>query len=201
MGVSKKRKSIYKMSTKLKVARICMLTGVMLPALSQAANGLIQAGLHYGGDDLVTATFTDGDTAKLKGGGLFSFSAGVGFDLAEKAEARLMAGVKFDTIEAENGSAKFIRFPLEALYLYRSTEEVSIGGGLSYHLNPKISGDGLASSVGAEFDNALGFVLMLDYALPTNVYFGVKLTKIDYEIQGTSFSGNSIGATVGYRFK
>lgn len=201
MGVGTERKSIFKISAKLKTAGICLLTSVTLPVELQAANALIQAGIHYGGDDLVTATFTNGDTEKLKGGGLFTVSAGVGFDVTEKAEARLMAGVKLDTIEAENGSAKFVRFPLEAIYMYRSTEEISVGGGLSYHLNPKVSGDGIASPVGAKFDNALGFVLMLDYALPTNVYFGAKFTKIDYEIQGDSFSGNSIGVTVGYRFK
>ena len=172
----------------------------LFPVSVLATDVFIQGGLHTGGDDLVTATFTNGDTEKLKGGGLISLSAGIGIDVAEELETRLMAGVKFDTIDAENGSAEFVRYPLEALLMYRANENIYIGGGLTYHLNPSISGDGIASNASVDFDNALGLVAELDFILANGGYLGIKLSSIDYELNGQSASGNSIGGILGFRF-
>lgn len=184
----------------MKILNLAVAAALFFPVSSNAVDIFLQGGLHTGGDDLVTATFTNGDTEKLKGGGLFSFSAGLGSDVAENLEARLMAGVKFDTIEADNGDAKFVRYPIEALLMYKSGEKVYVGGGLSYHLNPSISGSGLAGGLNIDFDNALGLVVELDYMLSNGGYLGVKLTSIDYEVNGQSASGNSIGAILGFRF-
>lgn len=185
---------------KARALRFSLVIVFLLPINTHAVNILLQAGLHFGGDDLITATFTNGDTEKLKAGQLISLSAGLGINAAENLEARFMAGVKFDTINAENGDLDFYRYPVEALLMYKANEKVFIGGGLSYHLNPSISGDGVASNANIDFDNALGFAVELDYLLSNGGYFAFKLTSIDYEAFGQSFSGNSIGGLFGFRF-
>ncbi len=178
-----------------------ILFGLLLfPVSSYAVDVFLQGGVHVGGDEMVTATFTNGDTEKIKGGELISLLAGVGTGVAEDLEARLMLGVKFDTIDAENGSVDFFRYPLEALLMYKAAEKVYLGGGLAYHLNPNISGDGIATGANVDFDNALGLALQLDYILSNGGYLAVKLTSIDYEAFGQSVSGNSIGALLGFRF-
>ena len=184
----------------MKIQEICISSLLLAPVSSHALDIYLQAGLHFGGDELGTVTFTSGETESLKAGELFSLSAGVGFDVTENLESRFLAGLKFDMIDAENGTVDFTRYPLEALLMYKASEEILIGGGLSYHLNPSVSGEGFAAGADIDFDNALGFVLEFDYQLPTDVYFGVKLTSIDYEVAGISVNGSSIGAIVGIRF-
>lgn len=181
---------------------IGLVSGMFLlfPASTYAVDVFLQGGVHFGGDDIITATFTNGDTEKIKGGELLSLSVGLGMDVQENLEARLMAGIKFDTINAENGGVDFYRYPLEALLMYKAAEKVYLGGGLSYHLNPKISADGIATGSNIDFDNALGFVIEMDYVLSNGGYLGIKFTSIDYEAFGQSASGNSIGGLLGFRF-
>ncbi len=161
---------------------------------------LLQGGLHFGGDELVEADFTNGDDEKIKAGQLLSLSVGIGSAINESVEARLMVGVKFDSIDASNADIEFYRYPVSALFLYSASEKINIGGGLTYHLNPSLSGDGVASDIDADFDDALGFVLTAEYALSNRSYAAVQYTKIDYDIFDESVSGNSIGGIFGVRF-
>ena len=184
----------------MKIQEICLASLLLLPVSSHALDIYLQGGLHIGGDDLGAATFTSGDREKLKAGELISLSAGLGFEVSKDIESRFMVGLKFDSIDAENGSVDFFRYPLEALLMYKASEEILIGGGLSYHLNPSISGDGFAAGADVDFDNALGFVLELDYLLSNGGYLGVKLTSIDYEVADVSVSGSSIGGILGFHF-
>lgn len=184
----------------MKISGVVSGTILLLPMSSYAVDVFLQGGVHFGGDDIITATFTNGDTEKIKGGELLTVSAGLGMEVHENLEARFMAGIKFDSINAENGDVDFYRYPLEALLMYKAAEKVYLGGGLSYHLNPNISGDGIAANANIDFDDALGFVVELDYVLSNGGYLGVKLTSIDYEAFGQSASGNSIGGLLGFRF-
>lgn len=184
----------------MKIQGICLAPLLLVSVSSHALDIYLQGGLHFGGDDLVIVPFTNGDSQTIKAGELLSLSAGVGFGVAENLESRFMAGFKLDSVDADNGSVDFFRYPLEALLMYKASEKVSIGGGLTYHLNPGISGDGVATGVDFDYDNALGFVLEFDYLLSTGGYFGAKLTSIDYEAAGVSVSGNSIGGILGIHF-
>jgi len=165
-----------------------------------AVDLFVQGGLHVGGDELVEAEFTDGNDEELNAGELISLAVGVGTGIDEDVEARLMVGVKFDTIDAENGDIEFFRYPVTALVMYKTSEKISIGGGVTYHLNPSLSGDGIASGVDVDFDDALGFVLSAEYLLSNGGYAGIQYTNIDYEFSGIEVSGNSIGGILGVRF-
>ena len=165
-----------------------------------AADFFVQGGLHFGGDDIVAVTFTNGDTEKIKAGELMSLSVGAGTALSDTVEGRIMLGLKLDIVTAKNADLTFLRYPVEALALYHASEKINIGGGLAYHLNPNVSGDGVASNVNINFDNAFGLVLTAEYMLSNGGYLGIKYTGIDYEINGLKVSGNSIGGILGFRF-
>lgn len=173
---------------------------------SNAADFVLEAGLHAGGDDLVTATFVSGSTQTIEAGGLYNFALGVGFDINEKVTSRITFGIKQDSITASNGNIEFTRYPLDALVFYK-TDSWLFGGGITYHTNVKLSGDGLASGLSANFDDSMGFILEADYLFGNKKgYVGGRYTMIDYDtvpsatVNAATVDGNSIGVVVGYRF-
>lgn len=173
-------------------------------AVSSSANGLFgEIGLHLGGDKLATATFVGGDTESIRAGELLSISGGVVTDVNEQVEARISVGYKIDFISAENGDLDFTRIPLELLF-FKKNEKWSVGGGITYHLGPELSGSGFAAG-NVEFDDALGFVLEADHMLRTGAYIGIKLTLIEYEVNdpffvSETFDANSVGIVLGLKF-
>lgn len=186
-------------------ALICAasLACMSLPA---AATGMFfEGGIHVGGDALVNVSFTNGDSQKVKAGQLLSVAIGVHTELADALDGRISLGYKIDEINANNGSFKFTRYPLEFLLMQHNNNWM-LGGGVAYHLSPKFTAD--AGSIGlsgtANFDNALGYVLAFDYnskgKFDHDWYVGGRVTIIDYKNAYGSASGNSIGAVIGYMY-
>ena len=98
-----------------------------------------------------------------------------------------------ETFEAANCESSFRLYPVDMLILSR-LEKISFGGGLTYHLNPKLSivAPGLNDSF--SFDNALGFKIEANYIFPSKTEasysLGLEYTNIDYDYEGTSFDGS-----------
>lgn len=156
-------------------------------------------GVHAGGDTLVTAYFTDGSTEKIEAGDGVSIAFGAIFDLTENLELATTYGYKNASINGSNGSVDWTRYPLNILFLYKM-DKLRIGGGLTYHMSPKLDGDGSGSAINADFDNALGTLLDVRYFFTDTLYFGARATFIDYKPTGgsRSFNGDSVGITFGY---
>ena len=81
----------------------------------------------------------------------------------------------------------FYRFP-----------QFRVGGGLTYHLSPKLSGSGVVSG-SAKFDDSAGFVLQADYLLQ-KITVGLRYTSLDYKVGGASVKSNGAGITFGISF-
>ena len=161
----------------------------------------ISLGLDFGGDTLVTMIYTDGHDSDIKAGELFHFNAGVIIpNGTTDFETQFTIGWKFDKSSAENGDVSFDRFPVEILEFYK-LRRFRFGGGITYHINPSLDGDGFASGIEAEFDDALGFVLQVDYMF-RQFSVGLRYTDIEYEVKdsGVDVDGNSIGIVLGLRF-
>ncbi len=192
---------------KTKNIKFTALFKVVLPLLALAMSSNVYAvkwvaegGIHVGGDNLATATFTNGDTSKITAGSLLAVGIGPQIDLSENSHLRILLNYKTDNISARNGNLSFTRFPIDLLYFYQ-TEQWNFGGGLTYHLNPELSGDGLASGVSGSYDNALGYIAEVDFRLGEFFYIGGKLTFINYEpqqINEKTVDGNSIGVVMGF---
>jgi hypothetical protein len=181
---------------------LVLMVVAAVPLVSQAADvrPVIKAGFDFGGDKLVTATFTSGSTDSIKANELFYFGAGISILADSKdIETELTIGYKFDSINANNGDIKFTRYPLEALVFYRFPK-YRLGGGLTYHFSPKVSGSGVASSINGNFDDSLGFVLQADYLITQKVSVGGRYTSLKYKVGGASFDSSGVGVTAGMRF-
>lgn len=191
---------------KLQKATFCTLA-LLLAGTAQARDSslLFQFGLDLGGDELIKVPFTNGDTKTIDAGGMLYAALGTTFQTAPESqpnlETQLSVGFKFDSADAKNGDVTWRRIPIEALEFY-TTPQWRFGGGLTYHLNPTVDGSGVASNISADFDNALGVILEVDYITAGKTYVGGRVTLIDYTLSNTSvsFSGNSVGVTVGVRF-
>ncbi len=171
--------------------------------LASASGLVLEGGLHFGGDELARAT-VNGSPTSIDAGALLSFGIGAGFDLAPDIESRVTIGIKFDEITASNGDISFTRYPIDVLFLY-NVGDWKLGGGITYHLNPKYEENGVGTGLRAEFDDALGLLLEIDRNLGI-VYVGARVTLIDYEsipsatVRKATFNGDSIGIVAGMRF-
>lgn len=170
---------------------------------SYAVKPVLEAGLHFGGDTLYTASFTDGSTQTVEGGGLISLAAGAQFELVDSVDGVVTFGWKFDSITASNGSIDFNRYPVNALLLYKVDDQVRIGGGLTYHMSPKLDIDapGLVGTV--NYKDALGYILDARYLFSETAYFGGRFTSIEYESKnsGRVYDGSSFGLVIGVAFE
>lgn len=178
-----------------------ILLGTFLLLASQSANAeldfLGQLGLHGGGDNVVTALFTDGSSESIKAGEFLSIDLGIAWDMGI-LEGRITGGWKYDTITATNGSLDFQRFTTQGLLLF-AAGDWRFGGGAAYHFKIELDGSGVAESADAEYDNALGYVAEIDYYFTENAYVGVQYLNIEYDRTtafgqtAATFDASSIG--------
>ena len=92
-----------------------------------------------------------------------------------------------------------------------------MGGGVTYHLNPELSGrfsgyDRLNvyhdDRVDNEYDNAIGGIAQIQYRATEALSIGVKATFIEYDLikslpgveEAKTVDGNSIGIIFNYTF-
>lgn len=180
------------------VASLIVMTS---PSMAMDTGFAYKLGYDTGGDTLVTVTFTNGDTANIKANrGLF---LGGGVSLlndARNVETEITLSYKIDDITASNGDVTWSRWPLEALVFYR-TPKVRVGGGITYHLNPDLTGSGVASGLNVNFKNSLGLVAQADWRVSKSFNLGLRYTAMDYELEGpsTSVKSNGIGIVLSGR--
>lgn len=183
--------------------------GTALLILSGAAhaadvNGVFKLGYDSGGDTLTTALFTDGHTANIKANEGFSIGGGVRMAYPEKhLDTEITIAWKQESINATNGDIDFTRYPLELLVFY-NLNTWRVGGGLTHHLNPKVSSSGAGTAfIGSgNYDNATGFVLQVDFLSGKQMAIGLRYTSIDYKPEGggTSAKGDGVGFSLGFYF-
>lgn len=165
---------------------LCAASGVQAAEIRP----LIKAGADFGGDTMVTARFTNGDTQNIRGNEGFYLGGGAAIIDAERnMEYHLTAAYKFFFIDADNGDLEWTRVPLEALAFYRFAR-VRLGGGLTYHLNPRIEGTGVVGGLDIKFKNALGLVLQADWRATESLGLGVRYTFLEYDAKG-NFTGTA----------
>ena len=168
-----------------------------LEPVSTGWRPVLAAGLTVGGDTVAKFSMTDGSTKTLSGGGLIHLYGGLRRQFGLWAVQGSL-GYQVDDVVAQNGSAKFERFPLEALAQYQVGDVVSIGAGLRYVSGARYSSSGAATSMGtpssASLTVAMSPFLEGDYALSPKAHVSVKLVSETYKDPwGGSFKGDHIG--------
>lgn len=164
---------------------------------------LLKAGFDLGGDTLVTAVFTNGETETVKANEGFYIGGGAAIiDAARNMEYHLALAYKIAVVEASNGDIEWTRFPLEALAFYRFPR-VRVGGGLAYHMSPRLEGSGVVGGLDVKFKNALGAVLQADWRITERIAAGARYTILEYDAKGAftgSAKSNGFGLTFSMSF-
>jgi hypothetical protein len=153
-----------------------------------------------GGEKLASARYTDGSSDTIKSGGGVQFKVGVQYPTSTNSSLLATVGYEVDdTSAASNGSIKFQRFPVELLSMWRVGNKVRLGGGLRYASNPKLSGSGVASSLGTySLKSKLGLVAQGEYLYSEKLGLTLRAISEKFEYQGKSINANHVQLGVNY---
>lgn len=181
-------------------AVILLLSITSGTAAALDTRGLVKAGFDFGGDVLQRVTFSDNTTETIKANDGFYIGGGFAFvPDSLNLEMHLTAAWKYTGVTASNGEIKFTRIPIEALGFFIA-DPFRFGGGLIYHVNPKLERSGAVSGSDVEYDNAPGMVLQADYRISENIGAGVRYTFLEYEQGGRSIRANGAGVAISGAF-
>ncbi len=189
----------------MNILRSALAIAIATTAISANANEEISTvGLHlgygFGGETMVD---TGKEELKTNAGLIFGGFVQIPLSQGNPQPVFAKLGLSYmrDSVSASDGDASFDKFPLDLLIMTQ-VNNVKIGAGLTYHLNPTYEQDtDYDGSYEVEFDNALGFMIEGDLTLPnSNVEFGLRYTKIDYEFNGFEIDGNGFALTMGSTF-
>lgn len=167
------------MHMKLKIGMrniLVTVTLLLIAATAQAAEfrGVVGFGMDFGGDVLLSGTYTDGSTWEVKANQGLVLNGGVVM-VTGAFETQATVGYKFGGPQAKNGSVTFDEMPLELMEFYR-TSNIRSGLGISYLGNPKLVVDipGSIKNGTYKFDNAIAYVAQIGWA-PEKSPFSIDL--------------------------
>lgn len=188
-------------------ATLLALLGAASAANAQQAartiHPFVGLGITGGGKTLATVVFTNGETAKVKSGGLVDLRVGLDWRPAGAGySGQVSAGYFVDRANASNGSIRFQRYPFELLGYGHVGDNVRLGGGLRATTGAKISGSGFASTLGnTSFKTSPGAVFEGEYRVGKNLGFTGRYVVESYKApNGVKVSGNHIGARMNAYF-
>ncbi len=163
------------------------------PASRRAVVSLVaEAGIEYGGDDLLTVQFTNGDDQTLLAGQGATLAVGVEVQPrpALPVTARATLGFKFALTAADNANIAFTRIPLEGVVSYRHRSGVRLGAGVSHHARVRLNGDGFLPD--ADFGSATGPTVEIGYKL-----LALTASRMAYRApSGERLDASSLGLTL-----
>jgi hypothetical protein len=176
-----------------------------IASLAQAADAepaakrggfLAQMDLDYGGDNLATLSFTDGESQHVKAGQGLGFGIGGFFRPVESVPFELQGilGYKVVFTAADNADIKMTRTTLQFNGIYRFPNNWYVGAGYVQHMSPELDGDGFFEDL--EFDYASGFNAEIGWK-----WIGLHYTKMDYSMDGyEDADASNIGVRFTYHF-
>lgn len=175
----------------------CAASQVMAQAANTRDSGprggfLGQVDLDFGGDEIVTIEFEDGDSQEIRAGQGIGLSVGGYFRPIESSPFEIQAaiGYKFATTAASNADISVSRTLLQVNALYRWPNGFYLGGGFMQHLSPELNGDGFFEDI--RFDDATGFNAEIGWR-----WIALHYTGMTYE---NPFVEDVDASSIGIRF-
>ena len=185
-----------------KLLLIVSVSFLMNNSLASDMKGLVKLSADFGGEKLITVPFTDGSTADVEAGQGLLIGGGGEVNVLPNMLIKATAAFKYTSAGlANNGSVTWTRVPIDIIALYR-LDKLKVGGGISYSLNNSLKGSGVASGVDSDFDNALGYTAILEYAISEKYSASVQYTLMEFKesVSGTTVDGNNFGIGFNWYF-
>lgn len=151
----------------------------------------VDVGVLFGGEKLAERTYVLGGTDSVYAGKAVFADVGVlhNFDASDWS-LKGTVGVQSGFSAGLGSDITFTRYPIDLVALYNVGNQ-HFGGGLTYHANPKLNGNGHVQDV--VFKDPVGLVLEYQYRV-----FGFRYTNIRYRVDGActgrcSYDGSTLG--------
>ena len=165
------------------------------PPEAKPVRFLVGMGLTFGGDELATVQYQNGDDYDISAGGMIAFVAGVDYRISPEFSMQGTVAYHFDQANASNGDMKFKRYPVELLAYYHPTQNWRVGGGLRYVSSPELSSSGAAYIGNYAFKNTISPVIEAEYLVSSHLGLKVRLVKEEYQVKGYNekYKGDHVG--------
>ena len=153
---------------------------------------LLGGALEFGGDDVATVYFTNGQSQKVNAGqgGSVAVGAEFGFKALERFRLRTTVGYKYVTTQADNAHIRLTRVPLHFTANWMPTDKIRLGAGLVTHRAVNLNADGIGENM--KFDAATGPIIEVAYR-----GVGLSYTIMEYKDRlNNIYSANAIGLTI-----
>jgi hypothetical protein len=160
-------------------AALAAMAPVHAEEVGKRGGFLLNLDLDYGGDDVVTVSFEDGDSQNVKAGQGIAFGIGGWYQPMDNVPLEIQAaiGYKYVTTAATNADIKVTRTTLQLGGVYRFENDWYVGGSLLRHMGPELDGDGFFEDI--EFDDATGFQMEVGWK-----WIGLHYTNMEYSADG-----------------
>jgi len=173
---------------------------------------MVGVGLTAGGQNVATASYTNGSTNNISAGTGAQLMTGLDYRLNTDVSFQATVGYRARFAVGSNGNASFNRYPIDLLAYYNVDPKWRIGAGVEYIRHPSLSASGAISYLNEDFKNTTGFILETEYFPTPNL--GIKFRAVkesytpvasqsNYENGYTntdSISGNHVGIFSDYYF-
>ena len=160
---------------------------------AQSFHPAFELGVTGGGDKLATVTFNDGTSSSIRAGGLLHFGGGVLWQPAYgPAAVQVTLNYHVDDVNADNGSLRFSRYPLEVLGFFTGVQRWRFGAGPRFVFNPRLKVDVGGDNAKIAFKNTIGAVAEVGYDFGTYLWINLRVTAEKYKVK--SFNGTAVTA-------
>lgn len=160
------------------------------------ARFLLEVGAEWGGDDLITVQFTNGEDQTMQAGQGIHLAAGTELHFANinPLMVRASFGLKWAPTAADDANIAFTRLPLTISPFLKIKEDFRIGVGATAHLRPRFFGDGFIDNI--NFPTSIGPRVEIGYK-----FIAVTYTLMKYDLDGEPINGNSFGVILSYAWE
>lgn len=150
---------------------------------------LVGMGFTFGGDTVARVVYNNGDSDKVRAGGLVAFTTGVEMTFSPLVSTQALIGYHVDGVAASNGDVKFDRYPAELLGHFRLSDTFRVGGGARYTAKARTRSSGAASGTvpSENFKPAWGTVVEGEFTIGRNL--GIKLRYVSEKFDSETFPG------------
>jgi hypothetical protein len=163
---------------------------------------VVGAGITYGGEKIVTAEYTDGDTIDIDGGGTVAFLAGLDYRVNPQFSVQGTVGYHVDNAAGSNGDIRFERVPFELLGYYHVNDKVRVGGGLRYVTGAALRTSGVADIGDYDFKDTTSPVAEIEYLYSPQLGFKLRYVNDKFKMKdfNETIKGDHIGVLVNFYF-
>lgn len=185
-----------------------LAAALLIPTLAHAGldsgnpvHPLVGIAITGGGDKLSTVEFEHGPSQSVTAGGLVQLYGGVEYhEKGSPVGVQATLGYHVDSVDADNGSQRFQRFPLEVIALFNATPKFRMGAGARYAIAPKFTSDGAAAVGNGDFKSQLGGLVMAEWLITPSMGVQLRYVHETYKLEGLKVDGSHGGLGFNYYF-